>query len=246
MLQDAFTAFERARMPVLAAIQGGCIGGAVDLVTACDLRYASADAFFCVQEINIGMTADVGTLQRLPKLIPDGIAREMAYPGTRLPAARAYEVGLVNEVFADHESLVDGRHGHRRTRSPARARWPSGGSKEMLNFARDHSVADSLNYIATWQTGMFQPQDMVESFVGQGREARSRLRGPAAQPEGVLDSSRGYRRALARSNRASTPPRTNDSTKSTMSKRSRHSVMRPSWTTNVPHTQNAPRARGRR
>ncbi len=107
-LQDSFTALEDARFPVLAAIQGGCIGGAVDMVTAADMRYCSADAFFCIQEINIGMTADVGTLQRLPKLIPEGVAREYAYTGERMPAQRALEVGLVNRVFDDHESLVAG------------------------------------------------------------------------------------------------------------------------------------------
>jgi enoyl-CoA hydratase len=170
LLQGSFTALEQARMPVLAAIQGGCVGGAVDLVTACDLRYATADAFFCVQEINIGMTADVGTLQRLPKLVPDGIAREMAYLGSRLPAARAYEVGLVNGVFDDHQALVDGTlevAAQIAAQSPL-AIW---GSKEMLNYSRDHSVADGLNYIATWQTGMFQPADMMEclSAKSEGR-----------------------------------------------------------------------------
>ena len=162
-LQDSFTALERARVPVLAAIQGGCIGGAVDMISACDLRYSTADAFFCVQEINIGMTADVGTLQRLPKIIPDGVAREMAYRGHRLPAARAHQVGLVNELFDDHESLVAGVLDIAQeiaSKSPL-AIW---GSKEMLNYSRDHSVADGLNYIATWQTGMFQPTDMIESF----------------------------------------------------------------------------------
>ena len=163
MLQDSFTCLEKARMPVLAAIQGGCIGGAVDMVSACDLRYATADAFFCVQEINIGMTADVGTLQRLPKIIPDGIAREMAYRGHRLPADRAYQVGLVNEVFADHESLVAGvlEIAHEIASKSPLAMY---GSKQMLTYARDHSVDDALNYIATWQTGMFQPADMLESF----------------------------------------------------------------------------------
>ncbi len=107
-LQDSFTALERARVPVLVAIQGGCIGGAVDMVCAADMRYATADAYFVVQETNIGMTADVGTLQRLPKLIPDGIARELVYTGRRMPAARAAQVGLVNEVFDDHESMVAG------------------------------------------------------------------------------------------------------------------------------------------
>lgn len=107
-LQDSFTALERARVPVLVAIQGGCIGGAVDMVCAADMRYATADAYFVVQETNIGMTADVGTLQRLPKLIPDGIARELVYTGRRMPAARAAQVGLVNEVFDDHASMVAG------------------------------------------------------------------------------------------------------------------------------------------
>jgi len=162
-LQDSFTALEKARMPVIAAIQGGCIGGAVDMVTACDLRYVSADAFFVIQEINIGMTADVGTLQRLPKLIPDAVCRELAYLGGRMPAQRAYEVGLVNGVFDTHDELIAGVldvAAQIAAKSPL-AIW---GSKEMITYARDHSVADSLNYIATWQTGMFQPADMMESF----------------------------------------------------------------------------------
>ena len=96
-LQESFTCFERARMPVLAAIQGGCVGGAVDMVTAADMRYATEDAWFCIQEINIGMTADVGTLQRLPKIIPEGVARELAYTGRRMTAQRAMEVGLVTK-----------------------------------------------------------------------------------------------------------------------------------------------------
>jgi len=163
MLQESFTALERARMPVLAAVQGGCIGGAVDMVSACDIRYCSADAFFVVQEIHLGMTADVGTLQRLPKIIPEGVAREMAYRGQRLTAERAHQVGLVNEVFDTHDDLVDGVMeiaAEIASKSPL-AVW---GSKEMINYTRDHSVADSLNHIATWQAGMFHPGDMIESF----------------------------------------------------------------------------------
>lgn len=167
MLQESFTAFERARMPVLAAIQGGCVGGAVDMVTACDCRYATADAFFVIQEINIGMTADVGTLQRLPKLIPEGIAREYAYTGRRMPASEAKEIGLVNRLFDTQEQMLDAVLDIAReiaSKSPL-AIW---GTKEMINYARDHSVADSLNYIATWQTGMFQPADMMETFAAKG------------------------------------------------------------------------------
>lgn len=170
-LQDSFTALEAARMPVLAAVQGGCIGGAVDMVCAADLRYCTADAFFCVQEINIGMTADVGTLQRLPRLIPEGVAREYAYTGERMPAEVALRHGLVNRVFDDHESLVAGVLEVARTiasKSPL-AVW---GSKEAITYARDHTTADALKQIAGWQSGMFQPADMIESFTakGEGRE----------------------------------------------------------------------------
>ena len=174
-LQATLQSLERARMPVLAAIQGGCIGGAIDLVTAADMRYASRDAFFCIQEINIGMTADMGTLQRLPKIIPEGIAREWAYTGERYSADRAREVGLVNEVFDDHESLVEGTLEIARTiatKSPL-AIW---GTKEMINYARDHSTDDALNYISTWQTGMLQPTDMMEAF-----SAKSEKRDPEYQ-----------------------------------------------------------------
>lgn len=172
-LQDSFTAIEATRMPVLAAVQGGCIGGAVDMISACDLRYASADAFFCVQEINLGMTADVGTLQRLPKIIPEGIAREWAYRGHRVPAIRAAEVGLVNQVFPDHESLVVGVLEIAQeiaSKSPL-AIW---GTKEMITYTRDHPVGDSLKHMAAWQSGMFQPADMMETFV-----AKSEAREPA-------------------------------------------------------------------
>jgi len=170
-LQGTFSVLEKARIPVLAAIQGGCVGGAVDMVTACDIRYATEDAFFCIQEINLGMTADVGTLQRLPKLIPEGVCRELAYTGRRMPAAEAKAVGLVNDVFKDHEALLDGVGEVARQiagQSPL-AVW---GSKEMITYARDHSTADSLDHIATWQAGLFQPADMVEALAakGAGRE----------------------------------------------------------------------------
>ena len=170
-LQDSFTALERARMPVLAAVQGGCIGGAVDMVSAADMRYCTSDAFFCIQEINIGMTADVGTLQRLPKIIPEGIARELAYTGDRMPAARAKEVGLVNEVFEDHGSLVEGTL-EIAARIAAHSPLAIWGTKEAINYTRDHSVADSLRHIAGWQSGMFVGSDMAEEFAAkaEGRE----------------------------------------------------------------------------
>lgn len=183
-LQESFTCFERARMPVLAAIQGGCIGGAVDLVTACDMRYATVDAFFCIQEINIGMTADVGTLQRLPKIIPEGVARELAYTGRRMPAARAAEVGLVNQVFADHDTMLAGVMeiaAEIASKSPL-AIW---GTKETVNYGRDHTVADALNYIATWQTGMFQPTDMLETFAAKSEKRLPEFQDLPPRPFGI-------------------------------------------------------------
>lgn len=183
VLQWSFTALEKARVPVIAAVQGGVIGGAVDLVTACDLRYASADAFFCVQEINIGMTADVGTLQRLGTVTSQGFAREMAYTGRRYPAARLREEGLVQEVYPDQETLLVGVLETAReiaSKSPL-AIW---GTKVAMNYARDHSVDDSLDQIATWQSGMFQPADMMEAFT-----AKSEKR-PAVFPD-LLPEPRG-------------------------------------------------------
>ena len=180
-LQGSFSALESARMPVLVAIQGGCIGGAIDMVTAADMRYATADAFFCVHEINIGMTADVGTLQRLPKIIPEGVAREMAFTGDRMPAERAREVGLVNQIFDDHESLVSGVleiAARIASKSPL-AIW---GTKEMINFTRDHSVDDSLRHIAMWQSGMFQPGDMMEEFAAKAEKRPASFEGLPPRP----------------------------------------------------------------
>ena len=172
-LQDTFNSLERARMPVLVATQGGVVGAGVDMITACDMRYATEDSWFCTHEINIGMTADVGTLQRLPKIIPEGIAREMAFTGDRMPAARAKEVGLVNEVYPDQDAMLEAVM-DTAARIASKSPLAIHGTKETINYTRDHSVADSLQYIAAWQTGMFQPTDMMESFgaKAEGRDAQ--------------------------------------------------------------------------
>ncbi|KPM56897.1 enoyl-CoA hydratase [Frankia sp. R43] len=170
-LQETFTTLERARVPVIAAIQGGCVGAGLGMVSACDLRYATRDAFFLVQETNIGITAEVGQLQRLPKVMPEGVAREMAYRGMRLPAARAESVGFVNAVFDDHEALLTGVSEIAReiaAKSPL-AVW---GSKHSLNHARDHAVDDGLDLVALWQAGMYHPDDCLESLSAQ-REQRA-------------------------------------------------------------------------
>ena len=170
-MQSTFTRLENLRIPVIAAIQGGCIGGAVDMVTAACIRYATQDAFFCIQEINIGMVADVGTLQRLPKLIPLGIAKEMAYTGRRLGAQRALQCGLVNEVFDSHEALLAGALQCAReiAAKPPVAIW---GTKQALNYARDHSVEDSLRQMGWLQGAIWSNQHVRESVAAlQGRRA---------------------------------------------------------------------------
>ena len=165
-LQDTFSCLDEARMPVIAAIHGGCIGGAVDFTSACDIRYCSADAFFTIMEINIGMTADVGTFPRLCKLIPEGWVRELAYTGGRLPAQRAKEIGLVNEVFDTHEAVV--AHALATAREIAsKSPLAVAGSKVMINYARDHTIKDALDYIALWQVGMFSGPHMAESFAAR-------------------------------------------------------------------------------
>ncbi len=168
-MQESFNVVERCRVPVLAAIQGGCIGGGVDLVSACDARYCTGDAFFSIQEVNIGMTADVGTLQRLPHLMPSGLVRELAYTGRRLEAREAHQAGLVNRVYDDHEALLEGVMAiaaEIARKSPLAVE----GSKEMLNFSRDHSVAEGLRYVATWQAGMFLSADLEEAMRAQAEK----------------------------------------------------------------------------
>lgn len=168
-LQDTFSCLDRARMPVLAAVQGGCIGAGVDMVSACDIRWCTEGAFFQIQEINIGMTADVGSFPRLCKLIPEGWVRELAYTGRRLGAAQAERIGLVNAVFDTHEAMLD--HVLATAREiAAKSPLAVAGSKTMINYARDHSIADGLDYIATWQAGMFAPAHMAEAFAAKAQK----------------------------------------------------------------------------
>jgi enoyl-CoA hydratase len=162
-MQQTFTKLESLRIPVIAAIQGGCVGGAVDMVTACCIRYATADAFFCIQEINIGMVADVGTLQRLPKLIPLGLVKELAYTGRRLGAQRALAVGLVNEVFDSPEAARGAALQCAReiAAKPPVAIW---GTKQVIHYARDHSVDDSLKQMG-WVQGAIWSNAHVREAV---------------------------------------------------------------------------------
>ncbi|MBI1361458.1 MAG: enoyl-CoA hydratase [Alphaproteobacteria bacterium] len=168
-IQASFSCLEEARAPVIACIQGGAIGGAVDLVSACDFRFATRDAFFCIQEINIAMTADVGTFPRLCKLMPEGWVRQMAYTGERLPAARALQLGLVNDTFDTHEAMVAHALATAReiaTKNPVAVT----GSKVMINYARDHTTSDCLDYIGVWNAAMLAGPHMGEAFAAKAEK----------------------------------------------------------------------------
>lgn len=170
-LQDCLSAIERCRKPVLAAIQGACVGGALDLVTCCDMRYATPDAVFSIKEIDLAMVADVGTLQRLPRLIGQGIARELAYTGRNVDAAEAEKLGLINRVFATTDNLTAGVRQLAETiaiKSPLAIR----GLKEVMNYSRDHTVADGLDFVATWNAGVLLSGDLSEAIAAQ-RERRA-------------------------------------------------------------------------
>ena len=159
-LIDCFSALDEARFPVICAIQGGCIGGALDLATACDIRLCSADAFFTVQETSIGMAADLGVLQRLPKIVPQGVAREMAYTGDRLGAERALAVGLVNAVLPDAAALLTHAMALARTIA-SKSPLAIAGTKLALNHARDHSTASALHQMTLLQSAIFDSAEMA-------------------------------------------------------------------------------------
>ena len=161
-MQQVFTRIEQLRIPVITAIQGGCIGGALDMVCCACIRYATQDAFFCVQEINIGMVADLGSLQRLPKLLPMGLVKELAYTGRRWPAQAALEHGFVNGVFNTPENMLAAamQTALEIAAKPPIAIW---GSKQALDFARDHSVQDSLRQMGWLQAGIWSNRHVMES-----------------------------------------------------------------------------------
>ena len=176
VFQNGGIQLDDLRVPTIAAIHGGCIGGAVDLVAACDIRYSETGAFFCIQEINIGMVADLGTLQRLPKLVPLGVVKELAYTGRRMPAARAQAVGLVNEVFATQAECVEAALQCAReiAQKPPVAVW---GSKQALHYARDHGVKDSLQQMGWLQAAIWQNKNLMEAF------AAAQAKRPTAFPD---------------------------------------------------------------
>nr|WP_295781072.1 enoyl-CoA hydratase-related protein [Rhodoferax sp.] len=177
-MQATFTKLETLRIPVIAAIQGGCIGGAVDMVTACCIRYATPQTFFCIQEINIGMVADVGTLQRLPKLIPLAVVKEMAYTGRRLGADRALQYGLVNAILDSEEAMLAAalQCAAEIASKPPVAIW---GTKQAIHYARDHSVDDALKQMGWLQGAIWSNRHVMESVKAMKTKATGEF--PALQ-----------------------------------------------------------------
>jgi enoyl-CoA hydratase len=161
-LQDCFTAIDTCRVPVIAAVHGACIGAGVDVITACDIRLASEDSWFTIQEINVGIVADVGTLQRAPHVLPFGIVKEMAYTGRKMHTDEALRLGFVNHTGADKEAVLEQALSIAQeiaSKSPLAV----AGTKAVLNHARDHTVADGLDYVATWNSGMLLGEDLMKA-----------------------------------------------------------------------------------
>jgi len=162
-LQSSLNSLAEAPFPVIAAVQGGCIGGAVDMATACCLRYATRDAFFVIQEINLGMMADVGTFNRMPKQLPEAVVRELGYTGDRLSAERAERLGFVNGLFDDHEQLVAGALEVAK-RIASKAPVAIAATKEMISYTRDHSVAESFDYLNALQPAIFDIEEIKKAL----------------------------------------------------------------------------------
>ena len=165
-LQNVANCLEAARFPVIAAIQGGCIGGGIDLVTAADIRLCTKDAFFIIEEINVGLAADIGTLQRLPKIIPAGIAREWAMMGEKVSADRAKEVGLVSSLHDNQEGMLESAFeiAEKLVSKTPLAMWVT---KEVLNYSRDHSVKEGLDNVNLWNAATLHKEDVMTTMMSK-------------------------------------------------------------------------------
>ena len=162
-LQASLSSLAEAPFPVIAAVQGGCIGGGVDMATACCLRYATRDAWFVIQEINLGMMADVGTFNRMPKQLPEAVVRELGYTGDKLGAERAERLGFVNGLFDTHEQLVAGALEVAR-RIASKATVAVAATKQMISYTRDHSVAESFAYLNALQPAIFDIEEIKRAL----------------------------------------------------------------------------------
>ncbi|MEL7123248.1 MAG: crotonase/enoyl-CoA hydratase family protein [Bacteroidota bacterium] len=163
-LQTSVNAIEKCTKPVIAAIQGACVGGGVDIIAACDMRYGTLDSYFSIKEIDLGMVADLGTLQRLPKIINSGIVSELAFTGRKVDGQEAEKIGLISRTYENKDSMMASITEIASTiagKSPLSVR----GIKQMLLYARDHSVDDALKYQMLWNAAMMRSTDLEESFM---------------------------------------------------------------------------------
>ena len=174
-LQRAASCLEDARFPVVAAVQGGCIGGGIDLITAADIRLCTKDAFFLIEEINVGLAADIGTIQRLPKIIPAGIAREWTMMGEKVSADRAKEVGLVSSLHESHEEMIDSAFemAEKLASKTPLAMWVT---KEVLNYSRDHSVKEGLDNVALWNAATLHKEDVMTTMMSKMQKKKPEYR----------------------------------------------------------------------
>jgi enoyl-CoA hydratase len=163
-LQRSITSVERCSKPVIAAVHGACIGGGVDLITACDIRLCSADATFSVRETRIAMVADVGTLQRLPRIVGRGHAAELCFTGRDIDADRARQIGLVNDVAPDVEAL-HAAAAELAAEIAANSPLAVQGTKHVLHACEDRTVDDGLDYVAVWNAAFLVSDDLTEAMT---------------------------------------------------------------------------------
>lgn len=161
-LQDCFTAIEECRAPVISATHGACVGAGIDVISACDIRVASKDCFFSIQEINVAIVADVGTLQRMPYLLPNGILRELAYTGRKFFVDEAEKYGFTNHITDDRESAI-AKATEIAKEIASKSPLAVSGTKAIINYSRDHTVKDSLDYVATWNSGQLMGEDLMKA-----------------------------------------------------------------------------------
>ena len=175
-MQQAFNRVADCRKPVIAAINGWCIGGGLDLIAACDIRLASADAKFSLREAKIAIVADLGSLQRLPAIIGEGHTRELAYTGKDIDAARALRIGLVNDVYETPESMLEAA---RKLAAEIAANPPLvvQGVKQVMNHCADKSVAEGLEYVAVWNSAFMHSLDLVEAITAFRERRKPEFKG---------------------------------------------------------------------
>ncbi|MBU6450939.1 MAG: enoyl-CoA hydratase/isomerase family protein [Cyanobacteria bacterium REEB67] len=170
-LQASLTCLQDCRFPVIAAVQGACLGAGLDLISACDLRYGTTDSFYVVQEINIGIMADLGSLQRLPRLLPDAVVRELCFTGAKLSAERAYNLGFLNATAQTHEEVLAAAR-QAANLIAQRSPLPIAASKDVLNYSANHTESDALNYCATVQSAIFEPAEVMAQVMAMKNKTR--------------------------------------------------------------------------